>query len=60
VTVNIISFSCPVCGHKTDYPIEKMVEGAIINCPFCKLTLNLHGHMWQDIQKEIEKLRAKE
>jgi len=54
-----IPFSCPVCGHKTDYPIKRMVEGAIINCPFCKLNLKLHGHMWQDVQREIEKLRGK-
>jgi transcription elongation factor Elf1 len=54
-----LSFSCPVCGRKTDYPITEMVEGAIVTCPFCKLKLTLHGHMWRDVQKEIEKLSKK-
>jgi hypothetical protein len=54
-----LPFSCPVCGRKTDYPITGMVEGAILTCPFCKLTLTLHGHMWRDVQKEIEKLSKK-
>jgi len=54
-----LSFSCPVCGRKTDYPITEMVEGAIVTCPFCKLKLTLHGHMWRDVQKEIEKLSGK-
>jgi hypothetical protein len=54
-----LSFSCPVCGRKTDYPITEMVEGAIVTCPFCKLKLTLHGHMWRDVQKEIEKLLRK-
>jgi hypothetical protein len=36
-----------------------MVEGASITCPFCKLTLTLHGHMLEDVQREIAKLKAK-
>ncbi len=51
-----ISFSCPVCGRKTDHPGDEMFEGAIIRCPFCKLTLKLHGHMWQEVQKEKKRL----
>ena len=54
-----LSFSCPVCARKTDYPVAQMVEGATLNCPFCKLTLRLHGHMWQDVQKEIQRLKEK-
>jgi transcription elongation factor Elf1 len=54
-----LSFSCPVCGRKTEYSVEDLFEGAILTCPFCKLTLNLHGHMWEDVQKEIQKLREK-
>jgi len=49
-------FACPICGRKTDYQIEGLVEGAVLTCPFCKLTLTLHGHMWEDVQKEIKKL----
>jgi transcription elongation factor Elf1 len=52
-----IPFSCPVCGRKKDYMITELFEGAILTCPFCKLTLNLHGHMLEDVQKEIQKLR---
>jgi len=52
-----ISFTCPVCGRKTDYKVNELFEGALLTCPMCKLTLNLHGHMWEDVQKEIQKLR---
>ncbi len=53
---SLIPFTCPVCGRKTDYPSEELTEGAVLICPFCKLTLKLHGHMWQEVQREIEKL----
>jgi hypothetical protein len=52
----LIPFSCPVCGRKTDYPPEELREGSVLVCSFCKLTLRLHGHMWQEVQREIEKL----
>jgi transcription elongation factor Elf1 len=52
-----LPFSCPVCGRKKEYPITELVEGASLNCPFCKLTITLHGHMLEDIQKEIQKLK---
>jgi len=56
---NKLPFSCPVCGRKTEYFVTELIEGAILTCPFCKLTLTLHGHMWQDVQKEIKKLGEK-
>ncbi len=56
---NKLPFSCPVCGRKTEYLVTELIEGAILTCPFCKLTLTLHGHMWQDVQKEIKKLGEK-
>jgi len=52
-----LPFSCPVCGRKKDYLVTELVEGAVLTCPFCKLTLTLHGHMWEDVQKEIQKLK---
>jgi transcription elongation factor Elf1 len=52
-----LPFSCPVCGRKTEYSVEDLFEGATLTCPFCKLTLILQGHMWEDVQKEIQKLR---
>ena len=54
-----LPFSCPVCGRKKDYPVTELSQGAILTCPFCKLTITLHGHMWQDVQKEIKKLKEK-
>ncbi len=54
-----LPFSCPVCGQKKEYPIDQLYEGAILDCPFCKLTLRLHGHMWKDVQNEISKLLDK-
>jgi transcription elongation factor Elf1 len=54
-----LPFSCPVCGQKKEYFIEELFEGAVLTCPFCKLTLTLHGHMWQDVHNEIQKLKEK-
>lgn len=53
-----IPFTCPVCGKVTEYPLEILAEGAIITCRFCALTLKLHGHMWEDVQREIRKRRG--
>jgi transcription elongation factor Elf1 len=50
-------FTCPVCGSKTDYPVTELVEGANLTCSFCKLRLTLHGHMLEDVQKEIKILK---
>ena len=52
-----LSFSCPVCGRNTDYVVSQMVEGASLTCPFCKLTITLHGHMLEYVQKEIQRLK---
>ncbi len=54
-----LPFTCPICGRKTDYPVGDMAEGATLTCPFCKLTLTLHGHMWEDVQREIGKVGEK-
>ncbi len=54
-----LPFSCPICGRKTDYPLSALAEGATLTCPFCKLVLTLHGHMWEDVQREIKKLTEK-
>ncbi len=54
-----LPFTCPVCGRKTEYPLEALVEGAVFSCPFCKLTLTLHGHMLEEVQKEIQNLKKK-
>ena len=55
----VLRFSCPICGRKTEYPYEVLFEGTLLTCPFCKLSLTLHGHMLEDVQREIEKLRQK-
>lgn len=54
-----LPFACPLCGRKTDYPLRELVEGTVLTCPFCKLILTLHGHMWKDVQMEIQKLKEK-
>ena len=51
-----LPFVCPICGRKKDYPVMDLFEGAILSCPFCKLDLTLKGHMWEDVQREIQKL----
>lgn len=56
----MLPFCCPICGRTTDYPVIELTEGAILTCPFCKLVLTLHGHMWHDVQQEIEKLTKAE
>ncbi len=56
---NKLSFACPVCGRKTEYLLTELKEGAVLTCPFCKLTLTLHGHMWEDVKKEMQNLRRK-
>jgi hypothetical protein len=55
----LTGFTCPVCGRKKDYLLKELREGAVLTCPFCNLGLNLHGHMWEDVQKEIQKLKEK-
>jgi hypothetical protein len=54
-----LSFTCPVCGQKKDYPLAELKEGVVLTCPHCKLALTLHGHMWEDVKKEMEPLRKK-
>ena len=51
-----LPFTCPICGRKTDHPIDALAEGAELICPFCKLKLILHGHMWQEVQQELAKI----
>jgi transcription elongation factor Elf1 len=51
-------FSCPVCGRKTEYLCAELVEGAVLTCSFCRLSLTLHGHMLADVQREIQKLKT--
>ena len=52
----LLPITCPLCGRKYDFPIENLLEGSTLTCPFCKLELKLHGHMWEHIQAEIAKL----
>jgi hypothetical protein len=57
---NQLPITCPLCGRKNDFPIDALTEGAEIQCPSCKVKLNLHGHMLEEIQREIAKLRQKD
>ena len=47
--------TCPLCGRKNNFRLEELTEGATIVCSFCKVKLTLHGHMWEDVQKELER-----
>jgi hypothetical protein len=50
-----LPFTCPICGRKTEYSFDILKQGAVLTCPFCKLTLTLHGHMWEEVKREMEK-----
>lgn len=52
----LLPITCPLCGRKYDYPVSLLIAGSDLVCPWCKVKLNLHGHMWEDIQREIAKL----
>jgi len=55
----LLTITCPLCGRKNECPVETLFEGAIFTCRHCKVQLKLHGHMLQDIQAEIERLKEK-
>jgi hypothetical protein len=50
--------TCPICGRKNNFRVEELAEGATLVCPLCKLKLTLCGHMWEDIQRELQKTKA--
>jgi DNA-directed RNA polymerase subunit RPC12/RpoP len=52
-----LPITCPLCGRKNEFALETLIKGSTLRCPFCKLKLTLHGHMWEDIQNEIAKLK---
>jgi len=52
--------TCPLCGRKSHYPLEKLTEGSTLVCQFCNLKLTLHGHMMEDIRAEIAKLKQEQ
>lgn len=60
MTEKKLPFTCPVCGRKTDYAATELVEGAVLTCPFCKLALTLQGHMWEDVQRQLQKMAIQE
>ena len=52
-----LPITCPLCGRKSEYPVENLKEGSDMVCPFCSVKLNLHGHMWEEISSQIAKLK---
>jgi hypothetical protein len=54
-----LPITCPLCGRRSDHPVENLKEGADLVCPFCRVKLNLHGHMWEEIRNEIAGLKEK-
>jgi hypothetical protein len=51
--------TCPLCGRKNEYALDALYEGSVIRCPFCRVQLTLHGHMWEAIRAEIARLQEK-
>jgi hypothetical protein len=51
-----LTITCPLCGRRYERLVEELVEGMDLICPHCNVKLNLHGHMWADIQNEIAQL----
>lgn len=54
-----LPITCPLCGRSSDHLVKDLKEGADMICPVCGVKLNLHGHMWEDIQNAIAELDAK-
>jgi DNA-directed RNA polymerase subunit RPC12/RpoP len=52
-----LPITCPLCGRKSEFALEDLKEGAPLQCPKCQVKLNLHGHMWEEIQSDIAKMR---
>ena len=52
-----LPITCPICGRKSEYLLETLIEGSTLICQFCKVKLTLHGHMWEEIQRELAKLK---
>ena len=57
MTAQKLPVTCPLCGRITEHSLANLREGEDLICFFCGVKLNLHGHMWKDIQNEIEKLK---
>lgn len=51
-----LSITCPLCGRPDEHLLENLREGEDMVCPHCGVRLNLHGHMWRDIQDQIAKM----
>jgi DNA-directed RNA polymerase subunit RPC12/RpoP len=52
-----LAITCPLCGRSSNHALSELREGADMVCPLCGVKLNLHGHMWEEIKKEIDKLK---
>lgn len=48
-----LPITCPLCGRKNEFAVDRLKEGEKITCSLCHVTLTLHGHMLQEIQEEI-------
>jgi len=50
-----LPITCPICGRKSNFRVKELTEGATLACPFCKVKLTLHGHMWEDVRRELQR-----
>ena len=56
--VKKLPVTCPLCGRKNEFPVDSLAEGSIMACPACNVKLTLHGHMWEEIKGDLERMRA--
>jgi uncharacterized Zn finger protein (UPF0148 family) len=56
----LLPITCPLCGRKNQFPLNILHEGSQIQCPVCKVTLTLHGHMLEEIEADIARLKQKD
>jgi hypothetical protein len=51
-----LPITCPLCGKKNQFPVANLKEGAPLQCPNCQVKLTIHGHMWEEIKRDIDKM----
>jgi DNA-directed RNA polymerase subunit RPC12/RpoP len=55
-----LPITCPICGKKNEFPLEILKEGAPFQCPRCQVKLTLQGHMWEEVQSGIAKMKQED
>lgn len=56
--IELLPITCPLCGRKHAYRLQSLIEGAMLECPSCRVRIRLHGHMWEEIERDIARLKG--